>query len=160
MHLNDFTDWLNNRVGGEGLLPDINSGDYGQAMKDSLWRHYAQDRQKGGIRMSNLGKPAAVLALAHLGYSEPEPKGKSRFIFHVGDMFENWLEVMLRVYGIEILDSQPTLTWGSITGHADYIIKSPVTGKPIVVEAKTMSDNYHHTLITHNHSISTHLAMH
>lgn len=142
MHLDDFCQWLNEDVGGEGLLPDIKHGDYGLAMKDSLHRHYAQDRQKGGVRMSNLGKPAVLLALAKLGYSEPEPKGKSRLIFHMGDMFENWLEVMLQVYGIEILDSQPTVTWNGVVGHADYVIKSPATGQNIVVEAKTMSENY------------------
>ncbi len=143
MHLTDFCDWLNNRVGGEGTLPDIKAGDYGTAMRQSLWRHYAEDRQRSGVRMSNLGKPAIFLALAKLGYIEPEPKGKSRYIFHVGDMYENFIEVMLQLYGIEILQSQPELTWEGIKGHGDFIIKSPVTGEPLVVEVKTMSENYH-----------------
>lgn len=142
-HLTDFITWMNEEVGGNGPLPNLMHGDYGEAMYQSLGRHFAEDRQRGGVRMSKLGYPAAILALARLGYVEPEPKGKSRLIFHMGDMFENFLEVMMQTYGIEILDSQRELTWnGGIKGHLDYIIKSPVTGQPIVVEAKTMSENY------------------
>lgn len=146
-HLTDFIDWMNNDVGGNGPLPDLLHGDYGTAMGQSLERHFVEDRQRGGVRMSNVGKPATLLALAKLGYSEPEPKGRSRLIFHMGDMFENFLEVMLQAYGIEILGSQDTCEYFSASGikmdgHLDYIITSPVTGEPVVVEAKTMSQNY------------------
>lgn len=142
LHLTDFVNWINKEVGGEGPLPELLNASYGEAMSQSLHRHFAEDRQKGGVRMSNLGKPATLLALAKLGYVEPEPKGKSRFIFHLGDVFENFLEVMLQAYGIEILDSQQEVNFMGIIGHLDYIIKSPVTGKPVIVEAKTMSQNY------------------
>lgn len=141
-HLTDFLKYMNEEVGGTGPLPDLTHGSYGNEMGDSLGRHFAEDRQRGGLRMSNLGKPSAVLALAKLGYIEPEPKGKSRLIFHMGDMFENFLEVMMLNYGIEVLESQTELKWGGITGHLDFVIKSPVTGEPVIVEAKTMSDNY------------------
>jgi hypothetical protein len=139
-HLTEFLQWVNEDVGGD--IDHIEDEYYGRTMKDSLTRHYVQDRQKGGVRMSNLGKPAVLLALAKLGYVEPEPRGKSRFIFHVGDMFENWLEVMMRAYGIDILELQPTLTHMGITGHADYIIKCPHCDVPLLLEAKTMSANY------------------
>jgi hypothetical protein len=141
-YLDDFIHWVNNEVGGEGPLPGLEHGDFGQIMGDSLARHYAEDRQKGGLRMSNIGKPAVVLALAHLGYVEPEPKGKSRFIFLTGDMYENWLEVMLKVYGFEIIDSQPEMNFLGITGHADFVIKNPATNEPLILEAKTMSEGY------------------
>lgn len=146
-HLDDFIRWMNNDVGGNGPLPNLLHGDYGTAMGQSLERHFVEDRQRGGVRMSNIGKPATLLALAKLGYSEPEPKGKSRLIFHMGDMFENFLEVMLQSYGIEVLDSQVRCEYSSesgipLDGHLDYIITSPVTGEPIIVEAKTMSQNY------------------
>ena len=123
-------------------MPDLEHGSYGQAMGDSLARHYAEDRQKGGLRMSNIGKPAVVLALAHLGYAEQEPKGRSRIIFHTGDMYENWLEVMLKVYGFEIIDSQPEVNYMGITGHADFVIREPKSGEPLIIEAKTMSEGY------------------
>ena len=122
-------------------MPGLEHGEYGSVMGDSLNRHYAEDRQKGGLRMSNIGKPTIILALAHLGYVEPEPKGKSRLIFHTGDMYENWLEVMLKVYGYEILDSQPTVEYLGITGHADFVIDHPDVG-PLIIEAKTMSEGY------------------
>lgn len=141
-YLGDFIRWLNEEVGGEGPLPGLEHGDYGEVMGDSLKRHYAEDRQRGGLRMSGIGKPAAVLALMHLGYTEPEPKGRSRLIFHFGDVFENWLEVMLKVYGFDVIDSQPEIKFMGITGHADYIIKNPADGKPLVIEAKTMSEGY------------------
>ncbi len=141
-HLTDFVHWLNYEVGGEGKLP-IDDGSFGKAMEDSIQRHYAEDRQKGGVRMSNLGKPAVLLALAKLGYAEPEPRGKMRYIFMNGDFFENWLEIMLKVYGIEILESQPEVSYMGVDGHADFIIKCPHCDKPLIVEAKTMSENYH-----------------
>ncbi len=143
-HLDDFIIWLNEEVGGEGPLPlsSLPDGSFGEAMQKSINRHYAEDRQRAGVRMSNLGKPAIILALAKLGYVEPEPKGKMRWNFITGDFFENWLEVMMRTYGIEVLDSQITYELMGITGHADYLVVSPVTGQPTLVEAKTMSENY------------------
>jgi hypothetical protein len=141
-HLNDFTDWMNNRVGGNGPLPNLLHDDYGAALSDSLRKHFAEDRQKGGLRMSSIGKPATLLALAKLGYVEPEPRGKSRIIFHLGDVFENLLEVLMQSYGIEVLESQTEVKHLGLTGHLDYVIKSPVTGEPVIVEAKTMSPNY------------------
>lgn len=143
-YLDDFCKWLNEDVGGEGPLLGMadKNRQFGMEMESSLNRHYAENRQKGGVRMSNIGKPAVILALAQLGYVEPEPKGKSRFIFMTGDFYENWLEVMLRQYGFEILESQPTVEYLGITGHADFVIMNPGTGRPLVIEAKTMSENY------------------
>lgn len=141
-YLDDFISWLNSDVGGEGPLPDLEHGFYGTEMGKSLSRHYVEDRQRGGLRMSNIGKPAAVLALLHLGYVEPEPRGKSRIIFHMGDMYENWLEVMLKVYGFEMLDSQPEVKFMGITGHADFVIRDPESKEPLIIEAKTMSEGY------------------
>lgn len=146
MHLTDFIEYMNREVG-QKPLAKLDTEAYGKAMAQSLHRHYIEDRQRGGVRASNLGKPATLLALAKLGYVEPEPKGKSRLIFHMGDVFENFLEHMLAQYGIEILESQTEIGWTSpsglsVSGHLDYVIKSPVTGKPIVLEAKTMSANY------------------
>lgn len=138
--LEEFANWLNEDVGGEGKLPDLKHGSYGEAMGQSLARHYSEDRQKGGLRMSSMGKPASVIALEHLGYSEPEPRGKSRLIFHTGDMFENFLEVMLQTYGIEIISSQGEVSYKGIKGHYDYIVN--LGGQHVVVEAKTMSANY------------------
>lgn len=141
-HLNDFCRWMNDEVGGNGPLPNLLHDDYGAALADSLKKHFAEDRPKGGLRMSNIGKPATVLALAKLGYIEPEPRGKSRVIFHLGDVFENLLEVLMQAYGIKVLESQTEVHHLGLTGHLDYVIESPVTGEPVIVEAKTMSPNY------------------
>lgn len=140
-YLDEFVSWLNEDVGGEGPLPNLKHGDYGTAMGDSLYRHYAEDRQRSGVRMSNIGKPAVLTALAKLGYTQPEPKGKSRLIFHFGDMFENWVEIMMQTYGIKVLESQPKYECMGITGHADYVIQTR-DGQEVLVEAKTMSMNY------------------
>lgn len=143
--LEEFVDWLNNDIGGSGQLPSIkNEGltkTYGEAMQQSLERHYAEDRQAGGLRMSNIGKPAVQLALNQLGYVEPEPRGKLRYIFHTGDMFENWLECMLQVAGIPILLSQGEVEFEGVKGHYDFIVEIEGVG-PVLLEAKTMSANY------------------
>lgn len=141
MHLADFCDWLNNKIGGDTITPEL-AKIYGQSMEQSINRHFNEERAKNGLRMSNLGKPAVILALAKLGYYEPEPAGVLRFIFHLGDVYENFIEIMMQAYGITILESQPLLEWHGIQGHADFVIESPVTGEPLLVEAKTMSDNY------------------
>lgn len=139
-----FCDWFNAKVGGDlefdGTL-DLDS---------SFRRHFTQERQKPGVRMSNLGKPAIVSALYKLGYSEPEPKGMLRYIFFLGDVFENALEVFLANYGFKIIATQmhdPNATrvhWNGLTGHFDFIVED-VNGNQTLIEAKTMSGNYSRT---------------
>lgn len=146
-HFDDFVRWFNEEMGGSEQIPLVkNEGvqkTFGQAMEQSMFRHFGEDRQRGGLRMSSIGKPAVVQALAKLGYTELEPKGKSRIIFMTGDYFENALDCLMQMYGIDILEGgQEALKYLGITGHPDFIVKSPVTGEPVVVEAKTMSSNY------------------
>lgn len=142
--LENFCHWFNSEIGSGNKIPSVvvdgEETTFGNAMQQSIIRHYSNDRQRGGLRMSSMGKPACVIALNHLGYSEPEPVGKSRFIFMTGDFFENALEIFLKMYGFNILDTQGTVTHNGITGHYDYVVE--VDGRPVLVEAKTMSDNY------------------
>lgn len=145
-HFDDFVRWFNEEVGGNGHIPLVrNEGvqkSFGEAMEQSMFRHFGEDRQRGGLRMSSIGKPAVVQALAKLGYTELEPKGKSRYIFMTGDFFENSLECFFQMYGIHILEAQTSLEYLGISGHLDFVVKSPVTREPVIVEAKTMSSNY------------------
>ncbi len=143
--LEDFCRFLNEEVGGHGKLELPTDWDYGTAMQKSLERHYAEDRQKDGLRISGMGKPAVVQALMKLGYGEPEPRGKMRFIFHFGDMYELWLGVMLRVYGFEVLgdqmeDEATFITSRGIGGHYDYLIGEG--DDKLLLEVKTMSEGY------------------
>lgn len=144
--LEEFVNFLNNGVGTLDKIPNVFNVDtfksYGDAIQQSFERHFTQQREDDGnvLRASNLGKPAAVLALNKLGYKQPEPVGKSRFIFHFGDFFENWLEIMLRSQGIKILSSQGEVEWNGIKGHYDYVVE--VDGEAVLLEAKTMGTGY------------------
>jgi hypothetical protein len=136
----DFVDWFNNEIGSE-LTDHVGLG-----LDAAFERHFKEERQKPGVRMSSMGKPALVTALQKLGYYEPEPKGHLRYIFFLGDVFENVLGVLLEAYGYKILADQTkhpedtAVEWGGLKGHFDYLVE--IDGKPVVVEAKTMSGNY------------------
>lgn len=137
----DFTSFFNNELG-ELPVPPMPEG----RLEQSFNRHFLGDRQKAGVRMSNLGKPAIVNALNKLGYSEPDPKGMLKYIFLLGDVFENSLEMFLQSYGFNIVSSQGLVEWGGIKGSYDFIIEKD--GVQTLVEAKTMSGNYSRTFAT------------
>jgi hypothetical protein len=144
--LTDFCRWANEEVGGEGPLPEMDHGSYGERVGQSLERHFAEDRQKGGLRISSMGKPAVLQALATLGYAELEPRGKMRWTFHLGDIFEHFVGVLLETYGYKVLVDQmdPEATFvetAGVGGHYDYLVKTPEY-PVLLVEVKTMGPGY------------------
>jgi hypothetical protein len=136
----DFCNWFNEEIGSE-IEQRVQLG-----LDAAFERHYREERQKPGLRMSSLGKPALITALQKLGYYEPEPKGHLRYIFFLGDVFENVLGVLLEEYGYKILADQTkhpedtAVEWRGLKGHFDYLVE--IDGNPVLVEAKTMSGNY------------------
>lgn len=139
--LRDFVEYLNEDIG-DGIT-NLDTAAYGEAMAQSLQRHYVDDRERSGLRMSGLGKPAAVQGLNHLGYFEPEPTGAPRLIFHIGDVYENWLEQQIRAYrGLNIVSSQGEVDFMGVKGHYDFVIEDTKNRESLLVEAKTMSDGY------------------
>lgn len=140
----DFIQWFNEDVGEQEL-----NGPVHLDLDFSFERHFVHPRQEPGVRMSSLGKPAMLIALQKLGYIEPDPKGKLRYIFFLGDVFENVLGKMLEAYGYNVLSDQTVnpddtkVKWRGITGHYDFVVE--VDGVPTLVEAKTMSANYART---------------
>lgn len=145
--LADFCHWVNEEVGGNGPLPELDHGSYGDRVAGSLSRHFAEDRQKGGLRISSMGKPAVLQALAALGYTEIEPRGRMRWTFHLGDIYEHFVGLMLETCkGYDVLCDQmdPEATYveyAGVGGHYDYLVKTPEY--PLVlVEVKTMGPGY------------------
>ena len=136
----DFCNWFNNDIGSE-IEDHVNLG-----LDAAFERHYKEERQKPGMRMSALGKPAMVTALQKLGYYEPEPRGHLRYIFFLGDVFENVLGELFKAYGYKVIADQTKhpedtkVTWNGLGGHFDYMID--VDGHKVLIEAKTMSGNY------------------
>lgn len=138
--LREFVRYLNEDIG-DGITK-LDAETYGQAMAQSLRRHYIDDRERSGLRMSGLGKPAAVQALNHLGFYEPEPTGAPRLIFHIGDVYENWLEQQIKAYpGLDVISSQGEVDFMGVKGHYDFVVEGR-EGDALLVEAKTMSDGY------------------
>jgi hypothetical protein len=144
--LGEFCRWVNEEVGGNGPLPELDHGGYGERVAGSLNRHFAEDRQKGGLRISSMGKPAVLQALAKLGYTELEPKGKMRWTFHLGDIYEHFAGLMLETYGYTVLcdqmDPEATLVkYEGVSGHYDFLVKTP-EHPVLLVEVKTMGPGY------------------
>lgn len=144
--LADFCRWVNEEVGGQGPLPSLDHGSYGDRVAGSLNRHFAEDRQKGGLRISSMGKPAVLQALAALGYTELEPRGKMRWTFHLGDIYEHFIGLMLETYGYTILCDQmdPEATYVEtlgVGGHYDYLVQTREE-PALLVEVKTMGPGY------------------
>ncbi len=143
--LRDFCNYMNDHIGGEGPIELPTDWDYGKAIEGSLRRHYEDDRQKDGLRISGMGKPAVLQALAKLGYTEVEPRGRMRWIFHLGDIFELFIGVMLKHYGVEVIgdqmeDEATFVETRGVGGHYDYTIRDG--DDEVLVEVKTMSENY------------------
>lgn len=144
MYFDGFIEWFNNEIGSEELAGPVHLD-----LDFSFERHFVHERQASGVRMSSLGKPAIVTALQKLGYYEPEPRGKLRYIFFLGDVFENVLGELMKSYGYKVLTDQTKhpedtyVEWNGLGGHYDFTVE--VDGQPILVEAKTMSGNYART---------------
>jgi hypothetical protein len=138
-NLQPFVDWFNTELG----FDDPQNHTIGDAIAESFKRHFEKGEEYDNtpyIRASNLGKPAVLLALQQLGYTEPPMKGRVKFACYLGDVWESAVEVFLQTYGYKIVESQGEIEWNGITGHFDYIVHD---GKQdLLVEAKCLSEGY------------------
>jgi len=111
--------------------------DYGQACTNSLLRQFTQSApQPGGLRVSSLGKPAVLQALSKFGYHGDGFSTPLHHVFHLGDVFEEFVIFQLRRLGYTVTDEQKEVDFMGVPGHIDLVCDG------WLVEVKTMSDGY------------------
>lgn len=136
-----YVKWFNEEMGSSPLVGELDVAAFGESLGESIRRHFVTPERRNEVSISNLGYPAVVTALRKLGYREREPVGKVRFIFHMGDFFESFVEHTLPSAGLKVLSSQGVLDFEGIPGHYDFIVEDS-EGREFLLECKTMSDGY------------------
>jgi hypothetical protein len=113
---------------------------------------------RGGLRVSQLGKPAVVQAcsLPHVAEElrslglEVEEKRNLRMLelLHRGDQWEAWVKMLLRHWRWCISDTarlvreQEEVEYMGVKGHIDFVLDLYTDAGPVLVEVKTMSGRY------------------
>lgn len=133
----------------EGLDDDIDvitsDPDFYKRLLERQWRREREAHDK--VSMSQLGKPV-VLQWLHKHYPvEERMTGRLRYIFSVGDFFEQLVLDVCVSLGFKVEGAQDTYKYFAresddlfATGHVDSIITDG--DERAVVEVKTMSDYY------------------
>lgn len=118
---------------------------YGEQMQYCLQRQFTSSGQEDhtGLRMSQLGKPAVVLAAEKLAAEDPDlkPRYAMQYTFLTGDFFEQTLVCLLHQYGCEIHSLQEEVKYKGVVGHIDFCADD------VLIEAKTMSGYYFNSFI-------------
>lgn len=136
--LKDFVDWFNNGTyhyaeqTAEGLaLASI----HGAATKASFIDKLIQPKNRTHIGISDLGKPAVLVALNKLGFPGETLKVNNIFNFHYGDWIESFFISLMKSYGLSVTDEQKVVNFGDCIGHIDCLVSNQL------VEIKSLSDN-------------------
>ncbi len=141
--LERFIIWVNGEHTPLGY--DDTASFYRTAIEESFARQFTDkgdDQERNDLRVSSIGKPCVLQALKLLGYSEPAPERKMRFVFHLGDIFEAYITLLAKAYGFNVITPQAEVNFNGVLGHIDFILQSPTTGEMAVIELKTMSGSY------------------
>lgn len=129
--------------------------EYGHYAERSALKQFCGEREESGdwLRISSLGKPAVCQAIkspaikkqlvdAEL-WEEEDNTGnhKLHHTFHLGDMYEAYVLLQLRLRGYEILYpsadmEQLTVDFAGVAGHPDIVCK--YAGVTYLIEVKTM----------------------
>ncbi len=141
--LERFCTWVNGEHTPLGY--DDTASFYRTAIEESFARQFTDkgdDQERDTLRVSSIGKPCVLQALKLLGYHEPPPERKMRFVFHLGDIFEAYLTLLAKAYGFEVVTPQAEVDFLGVKGHIDFILRNPITKEMAVIELKTMSGSY------------------
>jgi len=107
--------------------------------RQGLIKQYASAPQKGGLRLSGLGKPALDIFARKFHpewFTTDWQTERLTQLFHVGDTFEADMYVHLDRFGYEVEETQQVVSFGGVTGHTDFIIRTPA-GERFLLELKT-----------------------
>lgn len=108
------------------------------ACSNSFKRQFVEDDQPdshGGLRLSQIGRPAVLQALGLFGYTEGVNIASAiRFI--TGDFTESLGEFIIKCCGYSIHEAQGTVYYEGVKGHYDWFIDGDT-----VVDCKSMSAN-------------------
>lgn len=98
-----------------------------------------QQHKSGGLRISSLGKPPLLQALAKVGcLKEPKFSLKQQHVFWTGHKNEDLIIQILRDHNHSVTYEQHEVTYHGIKGHIDFIVDDEY-----LVDVKTMCDSYY-----------------
>ena len=113
-----------------------------QDLKTPLHEQFTTGREPSpALRASQMGKPALEIAAKYHGVyqSDEDFSDQTKLIFWFGHAFEAWLQLYLEKQGYELLRTQASYDYKGITGHSDFVVKSP-EGQRMVIDAKCVND--------------------
>jgi len=111
----------------------------GQMYKEGLKKQYVSPPQKGGLRLSGLGKPALDIFARKFHpewFTTDWQTERLTQLFHAGDTFEADMYVHLDRFGYEIEETQQVVSFNGVTGHSDFIVRDAI-GQRFLLELKT-----------------------
>ena len=122
----------------------VNLANMAQEIQEAFIGHFVEPKERLGIGMSELGKPAVLLALKKLGY--PLENGMSvarKMTMLWGSVAESTIIALMRQQGMFVSHEQTIIDFKGIPGHLDCVVDD------MVVEIKTMSDGYWNQFTKH-----------
>lgn len=108
----------------------------GDECAESFKKQYSPSKTRP-LGLSQVGKPAVLLAAAQLGMKPKEHNTlKMQWIFNLGDFFETTCFALMAHYRYEITECQKEIDFYGAKGHIDGVVDGRL------VELKTMSGYY------------------
>ena len=111
-------------------------------LKTPLHEQFTTGRKPSpALRASQMGKPALEIAAKYheVYQSDEDFSDQTKLIFWFGHAFESWLQLYLEKQGYELLRTQASYDYKGITGHSDFLVKTP-EGQKMVIDAKCVND--------------------
>lgn len=100
---------------------------------EMFYRFFVSPETRTRIGISELGKPAVLLALKQLGLYNHDLSFRTSFRFLFGSWFESIITNLMVLYKVPLTQQQHEVQMGAHTGHIDGIVGD------YVVEIKTLS---------------------
>jgi len=113
-----------------------------QNLQTPLLEQFTTGRKPSpALRASQMGKPALEIAAKYHGVyqSDEDFSDQTKLIFWFGHAFESWLQLYLEKQGYEFCSTQQSYNYKGITGHSDFVVRSP-QGQKMVIDAKCVND--------------------
>jgi hypothetical protein len=126
----------------ETKVSKVSVEDAAENLQTPLFEQFLTGREPSpALRASQMGKPALEIAAKYHGVyqSDEDFSDQTKLIFWFGHAFESWLQLYLEKQGYEFCSTQQDYNYEGITGHSDFVVKSP-EGQKMVIDAKCVND--------------------
>lgn len=112
---------------GKSIFDDSVIHQFGDAIKDVLFKRLKKEDREPTLRMSNIGRPLRQLYYEMNKYPSEKIEGKTLLKFLYGDLIEATVIALAQVAGYEISGLQEEIEVDGIKGHLDLKINGILT---------------------------------